>query len=83
MPREKIFRIGFSDLNFQNEFRFGTGDPLLHLHWQLTNLQIFPEKTAGLSNGAYQHVPGGKRRAYTMKTTCTAGFTIERKVDPL
>jgi hypothetical protein len=47
------------------------------------NLQIFPEKTAGLSNGAYQHVPGGKRRAYTMKTTCTAGFTIERKVDPL
>ena len=46
------------------------------------NLQIFPEKTAGLSNGAYQHVPGGKRRAYTMKTTCTAGFTIERKVPP-
>jgi hypothetical protein len=36
MPREKIFRIGFSDLNFQNEFRFGAGDPLLHLHWQLT-----------------------------------------------
>ena len=37
MPRNKIFRIGFSYLNFQNEFRFGREVTLKNgsLPWQL------------------------------------------------